>query len=69
MRFSLLFCAFLLSFPRGLKGSAERKSSFFSGDPRLFFEGQVSEAFLLESSVFFRTNAKRRFGRAACLTH
>ena len=36
LQFSLLFCVFLLSFPRILRVQQRRKSSFFSGDP-LFF--------------------------------
>ena len=36
LRFSLLFCAFLLSFPRISRVLQRGKSSLFSGDPRFF---------------------------------
>ena len=36
LRFSLLFCAFLLSFPRISKILQRGRSLFFSGDPRFF---------------------------------
>ena len=37
LRFSLLFCAFLLSFPRISRVLQGGKSSLFSGHPRFFF--------------------------------
>ena len=56
LRFSLLFCAFLLSFPRISGVLQGGKSSLFSGDPRFFLpkkQGLEGQGFSLTQNTTF----------------